>query len=119
MGRHAPATSTQNVVATLNVVDAMAEAGVERILLASSGSVYGECPVVPTPEDAPFPQQTSLYGASKVAAEGFLGAWAEAGRLSATVFRFVSDPRAPLQPRPRDRLHGPAERAPGRARRAG
>ncbi len=80
----------QNVTATLNVLDAMRVAGVERFLFSSTGSVYGESPVVPTPEDAPFPVQTSLYGASKAAAEGFIAAWAEAGHVSATVFRFVS-----------------------------
>jgi phosphoheptose isomerase len=45
---------------------------------------------VPTPEDAPFLVQTSLYGTSKAAAEGYIAAYAEAGILSATVFRFVS-----------------------------
>lgn len=80
----------QNIVATLNVLDAMKETKVDRILFSSTGSVYGECPVVPTPEDAPFPAQTSLYGASKAAAEGYIAAWAEADLVSATVFRFVS-----------------------------
>ena len=61
-----------------------------RVLFSSTGSVYGECAVIPTPEDAPFPLQTSLYGASKAAAEGFIAAYAAAGHLSATVFRFVS-----------------------------
>ena len=64
----------QNVVATLNVLEAMQATGVERILFSTTGSVYGECDVVPTPETAPFPVQTSLYGASKAAAEGYLGA---------------------------------------------
>ena len=45
---------------------------------------------MPTPEDAPFPVQTSLYGASKAAAEGCIAAYAEAGHVSASVFRFVS-----------------------------
>jgi UDP-glucose 4-epimerase len=80
----------QNVVATLNVLEAMRLHGVRRILFSSTGSVYGECDVVPTPEDAPFPLQTSLYGASKSAAEGFIEAYAHAGQVSATVFRFVS-----------------------------
>ena len=80
----------QNIVATLNVLDSMHTVGTDRVLFSSTGSVYGECPVVPTPEDAPFPVQTSLYGASKAAAEGYLAAYAEAGRVSATVFRFVS-----------------------------
>src|SRR5258706_3138544 len=80
----------QNVVATLNVLEAMRETGVRRILFSSTGSIYGETDVVPTPEDAPFPVQTSLYGASKAAAEGCIAAYAEAGHISASVFRFVS-----------------------------
>jgi UDP-glucose 4-epimerase len=46
--------------------------------------------VIPTPEDCPIPVQTSLYGASKASAEGYLGAYAEAGLLDVTIFRFVS-----------------------------
>ena len=80
----------QNVVATQNVLEAMRATGVRRLLFSSTGSVYGETEVVPTPEDAPFPVQTSLYGASKAAAEGCIAAYAEAGHISASVFRFVS-----------------------------
>jgi UDP-glucose 4-epimerase len=80
----------QNLLATHHVLEAMRATGVRRILFSSTGSVYGEATVVPTPEDAPFPVQTSLYGASKVAAEGLIGAYAEAGHVSASVFRFVS-----------------------------
>jgi UDP-glucose 4-epimerase len=80
----------QNVIATQNVLEAMRTVGVRRVLFSSTGSVYGECDVVPTPENAPFPVQTSLYGASKAAAEGLLGAYAEEGLASVTVFRFVS-----------------------------
>jgi UDP-glucose 4-epimerase len=80
----------QNVHATMNVLEAMRLTGVRRILFSSTGSVYGEAAQIPTPEDAPFPIQTSLYGASKLAAEGYLAAYAEAGLVDATVFRFVS-----------------------------
>jgi UDP-glucose 4-epimerase len=45
---------------------------------------------VPTPENYAFPIQTSLYGASKVAAEAFISAYCEQGFIDATVFRFVS-----------------------------
>ena len=41
----------------------------QKIIFASTGSVYGETDVIPTPEDAPFPIQTSLYAASKLAGE--------------------------------------------------
>jgi UDP-glucose 4-epimerase len=80
----------QNVVATQNVLEAMRATGVRRILFSSTGSVYGEAEMIPTPEDAPFPLQTSLYGASKLSAEGVISAYAEASLVSATVFRFVS-----------------------------
>jgi UDP-glucose 4-epimerase len=80
----------QNLVATLNVLDAMRTVGTSHIVFSSTGSVYGEATITPTPETAPFPVQTSLYGASKAAAEGFIAAYAEAGDVRATVFRFVS-----------------------------
>ncbi|RVT97484.1 NAD-dependent epimerase/dehydratase family protein [Rhodovarius crocodyli] len=80
----------QNTIATFTVLEAMRAAGVKRILFSSTGSVYGETPVIPTPEDAPFPVQTSLYGASKVAGEGLLSAYAAGFGFHATVFRFVS-----------------------------
>ncbi len=80
----------QNVVVTHNVLEAMRIAGVGRMVFASTGSVYGEASVVPTPETCPFPVQTSLYGASKLAAEGLVQAYAEGAGFSATIFRFVS-----------------------------
>ena len=80
----------QNTLATSRVLEAMRTAGVHRILFASSGSVYGEPAVFPTPEDAPFPQQTSLYGASKLAGEGLISAFCEAFGMTAWIFRFVS-----------------------------
>lgn len=80
----------QNTIATANLLEAMRLAGVKRIAFASTGSVYGEARLIPTPEDAPFPVQTSLYGASKLAAEGFIEAYAEAFGFEAYIFRFVS-----------------------------
>jgi UDP-glucose 4-epimerase len=80
----------QNVLATQNVLEAMRHNEVRRILFSSTGSVYGETTVIPTPENAPFPLQTSLYGASKASAECLISAYAEAGVVAATVFRFVS-----------------------------
>jgi UDP-glucose 4-epimerase len=80
----------QNVIVTHNVLEAVRRTGVSRLLFASTGSVYGEAPIVPTPEACPFPVQTSLYGASKAAAEAFIQAYAEGTGLQTTVFRFVS-----------------------------
>jgi UDP-glucose 4-epimerase len=80
----------QNTVATFRVLEAMRETGVKRIAFSSTGSIYGEPSVFPTPEDAPFPVQTSLYGASKLACEGMIGAYCEGFGFSAWIFRFVS-----------------------------
>ncbi len=80
----------QNIVTTSAVLEAMRIAGVRRIAFSSTGSVYGEPTVFPTPEDAPFPAQTSLYGASKVAAEGLISSYCHGLGFSGTVFRFVS-----------------------------
>ena len=80
----------QNVIVTQNVLEAMRSAGVHDIAFASSGSVYGEASVLPTPEDAPFPVQTSLYATSKIAAEGLLTSYALGFNLRTWIFRFVS-----------------------------
>ena len=80
----------QNTIATHTVLEAMRQNEVRRIAFASSGSVYGEAPIVPTPEDAPFPIQTSLYGASKAAGEGLITAYCAAFGLQAFIFRMVS-----------------------------
>ena len=80
----------QNTMATFNVLEAMRANRVPRIVFASTGSIYGEATVIPTPEDAPFPVQTSLYGASKLASEGLIQAYAEGFGIQAWIFRFVS-----------------------------
>jgi UDP-glucose 4-epimerase len=80
----------QNTIATSTVLEAMRAAGVRRIAFSSTGSVYGEPEVFPTPENAPFPAQTSLYGASKLAGEGLIGAYAHGYGFTGLIFRFVS-----------------------------
>jgi len=80
----------QNTIATFNVLEAMRANGVRRIGFSSTGSVYGEPDVFPTPETAPFPVQTSLYGASKLAGEGLIAAYCEGFKFTGCVFRFVS-----------------------------
>ena len=80
----------QNTIATHKVLEAVRIAGVKKIIFSSTGSVYGEAQVVPTPEDAPFPIQTYLYGASKLACEGLIAAYSESFGIQAWIFRFVS-----------------------------
>jgi len=80
----------QNTIATANVLEAMRAREVKRIAFASTGSVYGEPGVFPTPEDVPFPTQTSLYGASKLACEGLIAAYAAGYGFTGVICRFVS-----------------------------
>jgi UDP-glucose 4-epimerase len=80
----------QNLLGTHNVLEAMREHRVTRIAFASTGAVYGDATLLPTPEDAPFPVQTSLYAASKLAAEGLLTAYAHGYGFQVHIYRFVS-----------------------------
>jgi UDP-glucose 4-epimerase len=80
----------QNTIATFNVLEAMRTNGIKAVAFSSTGSVYGETEVIPTPEDAPFPIQTSLYGASKLAGEALIAAYAEGFGMRGYIFRFVS-----------------------------
>src|SRR5437879_880714 len=80
----------QNTIATFHVLEAMRANNVRRIAFSSTGSIYGEPDVFPTPESCPFPVQTSLYGASKLAGEGLIAAYCEGFGLRAYIFRFVS-----------------------------
>lgn len=80
----------QNTIGTMNVLEAMRVNGVRDIAFSSTGSIYGEASCFPTPESAPMPIQTSLYGASKLAAECFVEAFCEGFGMRAYIFRFVS-----------------------------
>jgi len=80
----------QNTIATFNVLEAMRANGIKDIAFFSTGSIYGKAGIIPTPENAPFPLQTSLYGASKLACEGLIQAYGEGFGFKSWIFRFVS-----------------------------
>jgi len=80
----------QNTIATFNVLEAMRSNQVQTVVFSSTGSVYGDADIIPTPENAPFPVQTSLYGASKLAGEGLIQAYCEGFGFEGYIFRFVS-----------------------------
>jgi len=80
----------QNTIVTYNVLETMRKCKIKKIAFSSTGSVYGEAPVIPTPENCPFPIQTSLYGASKAAGEGLISAYCEGFGFQSWIFRFVS-----------------------------
>lgn len=80
----------QNIIVTFKILEAMKKNNVKKIMFSSTGSVYGETKQIPTKEIAPFPIQTSLYGASKVSAESIISAYCEAYDFKCYIFRFVS-----------------------------
>jgi UDP-glucose 4-epimerase len=61
-----------NVGGTVSVMEAMRDAGVKRVVLASSGALYGEQDHQPVTEDQ-RPNPNSPYGVSKLAAEYYVG----------------------------------------------
>lgn len=79
----------QNVVGTASVLETCVALGVPNVFYASSGSVYGNTRAERIAEDCPFPTQTSLYGASKIAGEGLVGAYVEGLGLNAVIGRWM------------------------------
>jgi UDP-glucose 4-epimerase len=78
-----------NVCGTLNLLDAMREAGVRRLVFSSTAAVYGEPEEVPVVESAPT-VPTNPYGASKLAADDLIGYEATAHGLAATSLRYFN-----------------------------
>ncbi|HEU4888917.1 MAG TPA: NAD-dependent epimerase/dehydratase family protein [Thermoanaerobaculia bacterium] len=73
---------------TYNVLEAMRRTGVKEIVFSSSGAVYGEPTVMPTPENYGPILPISLYAASKVACESLITAYAHNYDITAWIYRF-------------------------------
>jgi len=80
----------QGTIVTFNVLESARLASAKKFVFASTGSVYGEPEIFPTPETAPFPVQTSLYAASKLSGEAMIQAYSEGYGIKGYIFRFVS-----------------------------
>jgi len=78
-----------NVCGTLNLLEAMREAGIERLVFSSTAAVYGEPEEVPIEETAPA-LPTNPYGSSKLAVDRLIGAVSEARGLAATSLRYFN-----------------------------
>jgi len=78
-----------NLVGTLNILEAMTKNKIHDMVFASSSALYGEASIRPTPEGY-SPVQTSLYGASKLACEAFAQAYAESAPIRLWSFRFAN-----------------------------
>ena len=80
----------QETIATYNILEAMRVNDIKKIVLASSGCIYGETPVVPLPEDYGPVLPISLYGAGKLASEGLTSAFCGTFDMQAWIFRFAN-----------------------------
>jgi UDP-glucose 4-epimerase len=80
----------QNTLCTYNVLEAMRRHNVKKLAFASTSAVYGICPRQPIPEDAPFPQPISLYGATKLSCEGMISAFQNLFEMRCWIFRFAN-----------------------------
>jgi UDP-glucose 4-epimerase len=80
----------QETIATYNVLESMRLSGVKRIVFSSSGTIYGETPVIPLPEDYGPVLPASLYGAGKLACEGLISAFCVTFDMQSWIFRFAN-----------------------------
>ena len=78
-----------NLIGTLNVLEAMCRNGIQDLVFASTSAVYGEATVKPTPEDYSSPQM-SLYGASKLASEAYAEAFTQFTMIKFWAFRLAN-----------------------------
>jgi UDP-N-acetylglucosamine/UDP-N-acetyl-alpha-D-glucosaminouronate 4-epimerase len=83
------ATDLSNVHGTLTVLHAAHEAGVRRVVSASSSSVYGGAKQVPTPETAPL-MPRSPYAVSKMAGEHYCRVYTELYGLETVSLRYFN-----------------------------
>ena len=79
-----------NVVNTVRLLEAMRTAGVSRIVFSSSATVYGTPSRLPIQEDDPVQMQSNPYGATKVAAEGFIAVYNRLHGMDATILRYFN-----------------------------
>lgn len=81
---------SNNVVATLRVLEAMRWQGIPEIVFTSTSTVYGEATSIPTPEDYAPLMPISVYGATKLAAEAMISAYCYSFGIRGVVFRFAN-----------------------------
>jgi len=80
----------ENVIVTHRVLEACRVAKVPQVVFPSTSTVYGEAAAVPTPEDYGPLEPISVYGATKLASEALLSAYAHTFGISAVIFRLAN-----------------------------
>jgi UDP-glucose 4-epimerase len=86
----------QETIVTYNVLEAMRKNNIQKIIFSSSGTIYGETPFIPIPENYGPAFPISLYGAGKLASEGLISAFCGTFGMQAWIYRFANivGPRA-------------------------
>lgn len=79
-----------NAAGTLNVLEWCRKMGVQKMVMASTSSIYGANPPLPTPEDADSSHPLQIYAASKKAAEVMAHTYHHLFGLDATIVRFFT-----------------------------
>lgn len=82
-------TDHANTHGTLNVLVAARDAGVRRVVLASSSSVYGGVAPLPTPESSPLTPK-SPYAVTKVAGEHYARVFSELYAIETVCLRYFN-----------------------------
>jgi len=81
----------QNIEATYSLLEAVAlQRCVEILVFASTSTVYGEATVLPTPEEYGPTKPISMYGASKLACEALISAYASMHGFKAAIYRLAN-----------------------------
>lgn len=80
----------QNVCATHVLLEEIKNSRVHSIVFASTSTVYGEAKVIPTPEDYSPLEPISVYGASKLASEALITAYAHSFNKNAVILRLAN-----------------------------
>ena len=81
----------QNITATFNLLEAIRRVGkVKAVVFTSTSTVYGEASEIPTPEDYAPLKPISTYGASKLACEALISAYAYTYGFEAVIFRLAN-----------------------------
>ncbi|MEM2517818.1 MAG: NAD-dependent epimerase/dehydratase family protein [Candidatus Bathyarchaeia archaeon] len=81
----------QNILATFNLLEVVRKVGhVKTLVFTSSSTVYGDAEIIPTPEDYAPLKPISTYGASKLAAEALISAYANMYGFKAIIYRLAN-----------------------------
>lgn len=77
-------------IATYNILESMRRNNIKKIVFSSSGTIYGDTPIMPLSEDYGPVLPISLYGAGKLASEGLISAFCGTFNMQAWIFRFAN-----------------------------